>query len=93
MNYLKLVTVLGLLAIANSSMYQKFYNEAYEIASAMTLDQKIGQTIQADFYSIASKNHTDLTLVTKHHLGSLLVGGNGCPDESGNMFIFTNQQE
>ena len=87
------MAILGLLAFSNSSIYQKYYNEAYEIASAMTLDQKIGQTIQADFYSIASKNHTDLNLVTKHHFGSLLVGGDGCPDESGNMFIFNNQDE
>jgi hypothetical protein len=46
----------------------------------MTLDQKIGQTIQVDFYSMVGKNGTSQAEAVKLALGSLLVGGNGCPD-------------
>ena len=66
-------------------MYQKYYNEAYKIAEAMTLDQKIGQTIQADLYSITHDDYTDPAMVEQYHFGSVLVGGNGCPDANGNL--------
>jgi hypothetical protein len=46
----------------------------------MSLDQKIGQTIQVDFYSMVGKNGTTSADAIKLALGSLLVGGNGCPD-------------
>ena len=56
------------------------------IASSMTLKQKIGQTIQTDFYSITNKaNGTDPKVAERYFIGSLLVGGNGFPDEKGNM--------
>lgn len=47
----------------------------------MTLDQKIGQTAQADMYSFSTPNwETDPTYAAKLQLGSVLAGGNGCPD-------------
>lgn len=46
----------------------------------MSLDQKIGQTIQVDFYAMVNKNGTSQAEAVKLALGSLLVGGNGCPD-------------
>ncbi len=73
------------LSLSSSSIYQKYYDEAYSIAASMTLDQKIGQTVQLDFYSITGKTGTDPTLASKLHLGSLLVGGNGAPDSNGNL--------
>lgn len=66
-------------------MYDKYYAEAYSIAAAMTLDQKIGQTVQLEFYAITGKNGTDPALASKYHLGSLLVGGDGVPDANGNI--------
>lgn len=59
----------------------------------MTLDQKIGQTIQVDFYAITTKKGiTDPAEAIKHSFGSLLVGGDGTPDENGNMVAIPNQQ-
>ncbi len=46
----------------------------------MNLDQKIGQTIQVDFYALTSKNGTTANDAIKYSIGSVLVGGNGCPD-------------
>lgn len=37
-----------LLAFARCSIYDQYYAEARKIAEAMTLDQKIGQTLLAD---------------------------------------------
>lgn len=92
MNKIHLVSLLlTFLVCSQASIYQKYYDEAYEIASAMTLDQKIGQTIQADFFAITNKNKTDPTLAQKYHLGSLLVGGNGCPTATGDLEEFGPQ--
>lgn len=52
----------------------------------MTIDQKIGQTLQVDLYAITNaKNGTDGAEAVKYNLGSILVSGNGCPDANGNM--------
>ena len=52
----------------------------------MTLTQKIGQTIQADFYSLTTnKNVTEPTEAIKRSFGSLLVGGNAAINEQGNL--------
>ena len=59
----------------------------------MTLDQKIGQTIQLDFYGVTSKTGTTSADAIKFSLGSLLVGGNGCPDNNGNIIDFDNLKE
>lgn len=74
-----LITAL-LLVLANTAVFEKYYDEAYTIAASMSLDQKIGQTIQVDFYAMATKNGSSQTDAVKLALGSLLVGGNGCPD-------------
>ena len=74
-----LITAL-LLVLANAAVFEKYYDEAYTIAASMSLDQKIGQTIQVDFYAMATKNGSSQTDAVKLALGSLLVGGNGCPD-------------
>lgn len=55
----------------------------------MTLNQKIGQTIQLDFYGLTRKNHTSDTDAIKYAIGSILVGGDGCPDKNGNRVNFT----
>ena len=75
------------------SIYQKYYDEAYSIAVAMTLDQKIGQTIQLQFAAVTGKNGTDPTVASKLHLGSLLIGGNGAPDANGNLINIPDMDE
>lgn len=51
----------------------------------MNLVQKIGQTVQVDFYAMVTKTGTTAADAIKYGLGSLLVSGNGCPDINGNM--------
>jgi hypothetical protein len=48
-----------LIVFTNQSIYQKYYQEAYNVAVAMTLDQKIGQILQVDFNALTTKNGTD----------------------------------
>lgn len=80
------IFVLSLLIFSSyCGIYDKYYAEAYSIAAAMTVDQKIGQTVQLEFFAITGKNGTDPALATKYHLGSLLVGGDGVPDANGNL--------
>lgn len=50
---------LFLLTLTQAGIFQDRYQEAYSIAVAMTLDQKIGQTLQVDFGAITSKKGTD----------------------------------
>jgi hypothetical protein len=69
-----------LLSLAQASIYQKYYDDAYKIAVAMSLDQKIGQCLQVDFNALNTKKGTDETEAIKLHLGSLLIGGDGTPD-------------
>ena len=75
----------ALLLLADAGLFQKYYDEALAIAKAMTLDQKIGQTIQIDFGAIANSSGMFPEEAAKYFLGSLLVGGNGAPDENGNL--------
>jgi hypothetical protein len=82
---IKYLSLVLLITVAHCGIYQKYYDEAYSIAAAMTLDQKIGHTVQLDFYSVTGKNGTDPTIASKLHLGSLLIGGNGAPDANGNL--------
>jgi hypothetical protein len=51
----------------------------------MTIDQKIGQTIQADFQTLTGKTGTDQSLALKYNLGSVLISGDGVPDANGNI--------
>ena len=82
-----------LLVVCQSSVFQKYYDEAYRIAVAMTLDQKIGQTLQVDFGAFTSKKGTDEQEAIRLHLGSLLVGGDGMPDENGNMITVPDKED
>jgi len=90
---ISLILTALLIIFTHSTIYDKYYDEAYAVAASMTLDQKIGQTIQVDFYAMVGKNGTTQTDAVKFALGSLLVGGNGCPDENGNLVIFDNLKE
>lgn len=81
-----LLVLLSLISFCSCGIYQKYYEEAYKIAVGMTLEQKIGQCLQVDFYGINNKKTgTDPAEAIKYHLGSLLVGGDGTPDENGNL--------
>lgn len=90
---LTIVTLLLLVISINSGNFDKYYDEAYTIAASMSLDQKIGQTIQVDFYGITSKNGTTVSDAIKYSLGSILIGGNGCPDDNGNCVNFDGLKE
>lgn len=84
---MKIIFILfaSLVLLTQAGIYDTYYAEALKIAQAMTLDQKIGQTIQADFYAITSKGKTSFSEAASLHLGSLLVGGNGAPTSDGDM--------
>ncbi|CAD8177453.1 unnamed protein product [Paramecium octaurelia] len=57
-----------------------------EIIKSMSLEQKIGQTTQVDFiYLNDAQGNTQYNKIKEWNLGSLLVGGNGCPDDDGNI--------
>jgi hypothetical protein len=49
MKFLLIVVLLCGLAHSQSSIYDQYYQEALKIAQSMTIEQKIGQTIQANF--------------------------------------------
>lgn len=59
----------------------------------MTIDQKIGQTIQLTFDGITEKQITNPQEALTYALGSLLVGGNGAPTSDGNMAKLANYLE
>jgi cytochrome c oxidase assembly factor CtaG len=52
MKFLLIIALLLAAVSAQSSIYDQYYQEALKIAQSMTIDQKIGQTIQADFQAI-----------------------------------------
>ncbi|CAD8161610.1 unnamed protein product [Paramecium octaurelia] len=57
-----------------------------DIVKSMTLAQKIGQTTQVDFiYLNDAEGKTQYDKIKEWNLGSVLVGGNGCPDDEGNI--------
>jgi beta-glucosidase len=87
---IKWLALVLLLAIGQASIYGRYYAEAVKIAEAMSLDQRIGQTIQSDFYAITDKGVTDPAVAQSLHLGSLLVAGNGAPTSTGNMATLPN---
>lgn len=74
-----------LASLASASIYDQYYEEAKKIAEAMTLEQKIGQTIQADIQGITEKESTNPQEAADLFLGSLLVGGNAAPTTDGNL--------
>lgn len=91
--FLKISLLLLLASLSQQGIYQKYYDEGYRIAVAMSLDQKIGQCLQVDFNAFNDKKGTDETLAAKLHLGSLLVGGDGMPDDQGNMVIIPEKED
>ncbi|CAD8082812.1 unnamed protein product [Paramecium primaurelia] len=57
-----------------------------DIVKGMSLAEKIGQTTQVDFvYLNDAQGKTQYEKIKEWNLGSLLVGGNGCPDNDGNI--------
>jgi beta-glucosidase len=89
----KIFLSLTLIILTHQTIYQKYYDEGYRIAVAMSLDQKIGQTLQVDFSAFNTKKGTDEQEAVKLHLGSLLVGGDGMPDENGNMITIPDKED
>jgi len=90
---IQIFTLLLLVISIKAGGFDKYYDEAYTIAASMTLDQKIGQTIQVDFYGLTSKVGTTSSDAIKYSLGSILMGGNGCPDDNGNCVNFDGLKE
>lgn len=56
----------------------------------MSLEQKIGQTIQLTFEGITQKTTTQPSEALKYYLGSLLVNGGGAPTTDGNLAKLNN---
>jgi len=83
----------ALLTLTFAGIYQPYYQQAYQIAVAMTLDQKIGQCLQVDFGAFSHKNKTDQNAAIKLHLGSLLVGGDGMPNSDGDMIEIPDKED
>ena len=54
---ISILVLLTLVTLTIQGPYQKYYDEAFKIAVAMSVDQQIGQTIQADFYSITTNRN------------------------------------
>lgn len=77
--------VLLLLSLAQCSIYDQYYAEAKLIAESMNIEQKIGQTIQANIEGVTEKEVTDPYEAVKLFLGSLLISGNAAPTTDGNL--------
>lgn len=58
MRKLAIIVLLTLLfsTLTSASIYDQYYEESKKIAQAMTLEQKIGQTIQADIEQFTEKD-------------------------------------
>ena len=54
---MKISILLLVLTLTSSSVFGDNYEEAYKIAMAMTDNQKIGQTMQVDFYAITTNKN------------------------------------
>lgn len=91
---MKISILLLVLTLTSSSVFRDNYDEAYKIAMAMTDNQKIGQTMQVDFYAITTnKNITEPTEAIKNFFGSLLVGGDAAPNAEGNLVNIPDTDE
>lgn len=89
-----IVAVLFCLAIlSNSSIYDQYYQEAYRIVTAMSLEQKVGQTIQGDMAALNTKGVIDPSLALKYSLGSVLVSGDDIPDANGNIVVVPDKED
>jgi cytochrome c oxidase assembly factor CtaG len=52
--FIVILVVLATLCFSQTDIFSKYYSESRKIAEAMTLNQKIGQMIQADLKSITN---------------------------------------
>lgn len=61
----------------------------------MTVDQKVGQMIQADIESITNreKQQTDPSLALTWNLGGLMIAGDSAPTDDGNLATLPNAIE
>jgi beta-glucosidase len=90
---MRILVLAVILCIALAGIYQPYYDEAYSIAVAMTFDQKIGQCLQVDFGAFSNKNKTNDQEAVKLHLGSLLVGGDGMPNDNGDLIDIPDKED
>ena len=88
-----LIILLAFIALHNCSIYQKLYAEAEKITIAMSFEQKVGQTIQAEFGCLTSKGTTDQSLALKYFLGSVLINGDNFPDANGNLVTIPDKDD
>ncbi len=68
-----------------ASPFARFDAQARALLKGMTLEEKVGQMIQAEFSAL--KDPAD---VQKYFLGSLLAGGNGDPKSGNTLLDWTN---
>jgi hypothetical protein len=80
-----LIILLVFIPLLKCSIYEKLYAEAEKITMAMSFEQKVGQTIQAEFGCLQTKTGTDPSLALKYSLGSVLINGDNVPDSNGNL--------
>lgn len=90
-----LVLLLFTLSYSQDSTYTKYYPECRKIVEAMTLEQKVGQTIQADIESITNKEkqNTDPNQAITWNLGGLMIVGDSAPTTDGNLATLPNAIE
>lgn len=88
-----LILVLALLTILHCGIYEKLYDEAEKITMAMSLEEKVGQTIQAEFGCVTSKGNTDPSAALKYYLGSVLINGDNVPDANGNLITIPDKDD
>lgn len=68
-----------------ASPFARFDTQARALLARMTLEEKVGQMVQAEFSAL--KDPAD---VQKYFLGSLLAGGNGDPKSGNTLLDWTN---
>lgn len=88
-----LIFILSLLTLLHCTIYEKLYVEAEKITMAMSLQQKVGQTIQAEFGCLATKGHIDPSVALKYSLGSVLVNGDNVPDANGDLIPIPDKDD
>lgn len=80
------VLLASLIITQQTSIFDNYYSESRKIAEAMTLDELVGQMIQADFEAVTTLEYkTKPEEAVSLALGSLLINGNGAPSEDGNI--------
>ena len=88
-----LIVLFTIFLLGSCSIYNKNYAEAYKITTAMTLQQKVGQTIQVSFGALVDKAGTDPSLATKYFLGSVLANGDDAVDSNGNVVVIPDKED